>query len=96
MNLRRKRQRTEADELPAELVAPADDDAREARERLRWVRSEIEALSPVDQQICELCLIEGRSYAEAAALLGLSVGALTQRVSRTRTRLRKAVIRDGR
>ena len=96
MNLRRKRQRTEADELPAELVAPADDDAREARERLRWVRAEIEALSPVDQQICELCLIEGRSYAEAAKLLGLSVGALTQRVSRTRTRLRKAVIRDGR
>jgi len=96
MNLRRKRRRSEADELPVDLVAPDDGDAQEARERLRGVRSEIEALSPVDRQICELCLIEGRSYAEAAPMLGLTVGALTQRVSRTRTRLKKAVIRDGR
>jgi RNA polymerase sigma-70 factor (ECF subfamily) len=42
-----------------------------------------------------LCLIEGRPYGEAAAQVGLSLGAVTQRVSRTRSRLKKkAVMND--
>jgi RNA polymerase sigma factor (sigma-70 family) len=81
-----------ADELPAELVAPEAD--QEARERLRWVHDEIDALAPLDRRICELCLIEGHSYTEAATMLGLSVGAVTQRVSRSRARLKKAVTHD--
>ena len=67
---------------------------QDARERLRWVRDEIAALAPVDRRICELCLLEGHSYAEAAEILGLSVGAVTQRVSRSRARLKKAVMHD--
>jgi RNA polymerase sigma factor (sigma-70 family) len=81
-----------ADELPAELATSGA--VEEARERLRWVRDEIDSLAPLDRRICELCLIEGHSYTEAAAMLGLSVGAVTQRVSRSRARLKKAVTHD--
>ncbi|PZF64670.1 sigma-70 family RNA polymerase sigma factor [Curtobacterium sp. MCPF17_047] len=81
-----------ADELPEDLPTPPDAD--EARERLRWVRDEIATLAPTDQRICELCLLEGHSYAEAGQILGLSVGAVTQRVSRSRARLKKAVMHD--
>uniref|UniRef100_A0A942SYS3 Sigma-70 family RNA polymerase sigma factor n=1 Tax=Neobacillus citreus TaxID=2833578 RepID=A0A942SYS3_9BACI len=92
LNTGRKQARRRADELPEHLAGPADHD--EARERLRWVRAEIAALPETDRRICELCLLEGHSYAEAAAMLGLSVGAVTQRVSRSRARLRKAVMHD--
>jgi RNA polymerase sigma factor (sigma-70 family) len=93
-NQRRKTMRHESDELPEDLAAPQSD--HEARERLRWVREEIAALSPTDREVCELCLIQGRSYSEAALTLGLSVGAVTQRVSRSRAQLRKAAMNDER
>ncbi|WNY33970.1 sigma-70 family RNA polymerase sigma factor [Curtobacterium flaccumfaciens] len=93
-NLRRQQRRHEGVDLPDELAAPEQDD--DARERLRWVRAEIDALAPLDRQVCELCLIEGRSYAEAAELLGMSVGAVTQRVWRSRARIKKAVTNDER
>jgi len=91
-NTGRKQARRRADELPEHLASPADQD--EARETLRWVRAEIAALPDLDRRICELCLLEGYSYAEAAELLGLTVGAVTQRVSRNRRRLKKAVMHD--
>lgn len=91
-NQARRIAKNAGDELPAELAAPADAD--DARERLRWVRDEIAALPEVDRQICELCLLQGHTYSEAATMLGLSVGAVTQRVSRSRARLRKAVTHD--
>lgn len=65
-----------------------------ARDELRWVLSEIAQLDPVDRRVCELCLVEGVPYAEAAARLGMSAGAVKQRVSRNRARLRKAVTFD--
>lgn len=91
-NLRRRQARVESDSLPDDLEAPPA--AEEAREHLRWVRAEIDALPTLDRRICELCLLEGRSYSEAATILGLSVGAVTKRVSRSRTRLKKAVMHD--
>jgi RNA polymerase sigma factor (sigma-70 family) len=90
-NQRRKLALAAADALPDDLVAP---DGAEAREMLRFVRGAIDALSPDDRAICELCLIEGLSYREAAERLGMTVGAVTKRVSRTRSRLRKAVTHD--
>jgi RNA polymerase sigma factor (sigma-70 family) len=89
LNLNRKDARHRAAELDDELAAP--EDPVEARDRLRFVMGEIEALSETDRRVCELCLIEGRPYAEAAEVVGISVGAVKQRVLRTRTRLRKAV-----
>jgi RNA polymerase sigma factor (sigma-70 family) len=68
------------------------DDATAAREQLRWVTDEIARLDPLDQRVCELCLVEGRPYKEVADLLGISVGAIKQRVSRARNRLRKVVL----
>lgn len=70
------------------------DDAESARDDLRWVLAQIEALDPVDRRVCELCLIDGLPYADAARELGLTVGAVKQRVSRSRNRLRKAVTLD--
>ncbi|QCR42410.1 sigma-70 family RNA polymerase sigma factor [Curtobacterium sp. SGAir0471] len=92
-NAGRKRLRHRADELPEMLAAPVEHS--DAVETLRWVRSEIAALPELDRRICELCLLEGRSYAEAAETLGLTVGAVTQRVSRNRRRLKKVVMHDG-
>ncbi|KQQ28529.1 RNA polymerase sigma factor [Frondihabitans sp. Leaf304] len=93
LNSVRKAARSRVDALPDEL--PIREDEALARERLRWVRDEIDTLAPIDKRVCELCLLEGRSYAEAAEMLGLSVGAITQRVLRSRNRLKKAVTPDG-
>lgn len=90
-NLSRKRSRHRSVPLPDELGAA---DHSEAAEQLRWVMEEIGNLDPIDQRVCELCLIEGRPYKEVAALLGTSVGAVKQRVARARARLRKVVIDD--
>ncbi|CAN5131248.1 sigma-70 family RNA polymerase sigma factor [soil metagenome] len=90
LNLRRRHEKHRADELPDNLgTDPQAND--ESREQLRWVLDEIERLDPIDRRICELCLIDGRPYAEAAEQVGISVDAVKKRVSRTRARLRKAV-----
>jgi RNA polymerase sigma-70 factor (ECF subfamily) len=65
-----------------------------ARDELRWVLDEIARLDPIDRRVCELCLLEGVPYADAATMLGMSSGAVKQRVSRNRARLRKAVTFD--
>lgn len=99
LNAARRAIKHEADELD-ELRAGAADavrehhDAETTRDDLRWVLAEIEALDPIDRRVCELCLIDGLPYADAAEQLGLSVGAVKQRVSRSRNRLRKAVTLD--
>lgn len=79
-------------DVPAALPAPGA--TTDTSEQLRWVRDEIAALPETDRRICELCLLQGYSSAEAAQLLGLSVGAVTQRVPRSRRRLKKAVTHD--
>jgi RNA polymerase sigma factor (sigma-70 family) len=89
-NLARKRSREHSWALSeTDLVAS---DATAARDQLRWVTDEIGRLDPLDQWVGELCLIEGRPYKEVADLLNISVGAIKQRVSRARTRLRKMVL----
>lgn len=99
-NLARKAQRHAADALSDDaadgrgVAANRDHGADRAREELQWVLAEIDRLEPLDRRICQLCLVEGHSYADAAERLGLTVGALKQRVSRTRARLRRAVTAD--
>jgi RNA polymerase sigma-70 factor (ECF subfamily) len=48
-----------------------------------------DALPPLDAQVARLCLVEDVTYAEAAQRLGLSEGAVRNRLSRARARLRK-------
>ncbi|MEV1129275.1 RNA polymerase sigma factor [Agromyces sp. NPDC049794] len=98
-NTARKAARHQADELDETSTNRGQalrdhHEAESARDDLRWVLAEIERLEPIDRRICELCLIDGVPYAEAAKQLGLSVGAVKQRVSRSRTRLKKAVTLD--
>ena len=72
--------------------APLDDsmlDRLVQVEELDWVLRAVGELTPTDRRIVELCLFEGRDYRDAAAQLGLSVGAITKRIHRTRTRLRE-------
>ena len=99
MNLIRKAARNRADGLDESSIRSANSvrdhhDSEAARDDLRWVLDEIDRLEPVDRRVCELCLIQGLPYADAAEQLGLSVGAVKQRVSRSRTRLKKAVTLD--
>lgn len=100
LNLQRLRAKHRAHELRDDVLVASGigltggDDSDDARDQLRWVMAEIERLPAVDRRVCELCLIEGRSYAEAAEQLGLTVGAVKQRVLRSRTRLRKVVTDD--
>jgi RNA polymerase sigma factor (sigma-70 family) len=99
MNAVRKAARNQAEQFDDDAAHRADvvrdyRDAEAAREDVRWVLDEIERLGPIDRQVCELCLIDGLPYAEAAERLNLSVGAVKQRVSRSRARLKKAVSLD--
>lgn len=98
LNLARTRMRHEAAEL---TDAPQDSpawytrrDHEAAREQVSWVMAEIEALPELDRRLCELCLIEGRSYEEAAAFLGLTSGSARKRIQRSRQRLRAARATD--
>lgn len=100
MNSSRKAARNRADPLPDEYregnaaASRARQDADDAREQLTWIMNEIDRLDPLDRQVCQLCLVHGLRYADAARELGISVGAVRQRLSRSRVRLRKVVMSD--
>lgn len=69
------------------------DEASQAdRARLRWVVEEIDSLSPTDRLICQMCLLDGRSYKDAAAELGHPVTTVAKRLQRAKARIRKAVL----
>lgn len=83
----------EARDVP---VDPGTLDRMQHVEELAWVIEAVEALGETDRRIVELCLYEGRDYHEAASILGLSVGVLTKRIHRTRSRLRvQRGLREG-
>ncbi len=88
-NLRRAeaRHRNVPLEAIAEQASPQDE--------LAWVRDDLDILSPNDRRLCELCLIEGYSYQEAAAELDITTSAAGKRLERARGRLRKAVRGHG-
>jgi RNA polymerase sigma-70 factor (ECF subfamily) len=75
-----------------ETLATVDEtNAVDRREELQWVMQEIGKLSGADQRLCQLCLVEGYGYAEAAAHLGLTTSGVAKRIERVRARLRAAV-----
>ena len=90
-NLRRAQRRHDALPLDEQIRSWGSDRQslqQEQRDEVDWVFEAVRELSDTDQRIVELCLYEGRSYKEAALQLGLTVGGVTKRVERTRTRLR--------
>ncbi|WP_158613148.1 MULTISPECIES: RNA polymerase sigma factor [unclassified Frondihabitans] len=60
-----------------------------------WIRTELGKLSPTDQELCRLCLVEGASYREAAIALGTTEAAVGKRLQRLRTRLRATFGNDS-
>lgn len=90
LNAGRKRARLRAVSLERE---PADPDADpSARVEEAAVAAAIDAavarLSPVDRRLFELCVDGDLTYEQAAAELGVTHGAVRNRVSRLRARLR--------
>lgn len=85
-NLRRRNSYRAALPLRESDAATTDDPAE-----LRWVRDAIDSLDEQDRMVCELCLVDGASYREAARILGSTEGAVAKRLQRARAKLRKAV-----
>lgn len=79
-------------EVPLESVGDRSHGHDPAAERLMWVMEAIEALDELDQKLCQMCLVEGRSYKEAARELGRSVAWVGKRLQRARVQLRKAEV----
>lgn len=94
---RRSAARTRAVESFEETADAAADPGvvMEGRELAESLRTALGELGTVDRRIVELCLEEGRSYAEAAEELGVSHGAVRNRLSRTRDRLRSLLGPQG-
>lgn len=86
-NRRRARSRRIAHESDARPPAPVALDEGTAVADL--LQRAFAALPPLDAEVARLCLAEDVTYAEAAARLGLSEGAVRNRLSRARARLRK-------
>jgi RNA polymerase sigma factor (sigma-70 family) len=70
----------------------SDSRSSEGSVEIAWVRDAISALGDVDRRVCQLCLVEGASYRDAARELGLTPGAVGKRLERVRARLRKVAL----
>ncbi len=62
---------------------------------LRWVRAELDTLTPADRGLVERCAVDGRGYDEVARDLGLPTAPVVRPVAGPARRRRKAVMRDG-
>jgi RNA polymerase sigma factor (sigma-70 family) len=88
-NLQRRRARDRSAPLTTDIAEP------ERGDELRWIDAELRKLSSMDQAVCRLCLIDGMTYAQAAAVLGSTPGAVGKRLERARARLRVALGEEG-
>lgn len=55
------------------------------------IANALDALSPTERRVCELCLIDGYSYRDAAARLDVTEGAIRKRLQRARRSLRESL-----
>jgi RNA polymerase sigma-70 factor (ECF subfamily) len=55
---------------------------------LAWIDEALATLSAADRRICELCLIDGYSYRQAADIVESTPAAVAKRLQRSRARLR--------
>jgi RNA polymerase sigma factor (sigma-70 family) len=67
------------------IAAPVD----RADDELADVFAAIATLAPIDQEICRLCISEGKTYAIAAAELGITPTTVGKRLERLRRKLRQ-------
>jgi RNA polymerase sigma factor (sigma-70 family) len=78
----RRQQRSRAVPFTDTIAAPQHDDT------LAWMQIELEQLSPIDRQLCELCLGQGVSYRDAARIVDSTETAVGKRIQRARLHLR--------
>jgi RNA polymerase sigma factor (sigma-70 family) len=95
-NRSRARMRRDVHEREAQAsVASSIDPDVERGEAADLLRRAFAALPEKDAAVARLCLVEDVTYAEAAARLGMTEGAVRNRLSRARARLRRD-LEDGR
>jgi RNA polymerase sigma factor (sigma-70 family) len=61
---------------------------------LTAIREALASLSDLDRRVCELCLIDGFSYDEAARQVGSTTAAVRNRLHRARIQLRNSLADD--
>jgi RNA polymerase sigma-70 factor (ECF subfamily) len=84
----------EADALPGAAEGPAAEAAR--NETALLVRAAIDALPVRYREVLALRELEGLSYDEIAAVLGISIGTVESRLHRARARLKRKLERHVR
>jgi RNA polymerase sigma-70 factor (ECF subfamily) len=67
---------------------PTPEDRAASRQLALMIRSAVDQLTPRDQQLYRLCLVDGLSYQEAATTLGITHGVVRNRLARLRRTLR--------
>ncbi|WIB65722.1 sigma-70 family RNA polymerase sigma factor [Curtobacterium sp. MCBD17_040] len=93
-NQLRRRRRQTAHELDDQSATHHQNALHSDAEELVAMRVELGRLSDLDRRLCELCLGEGYTYREAAALLDTTETAVGKRLQRARARLRSALSGD--
>jgi RNA polymerase sigma factor (sigma-70 family) len=81
-----RRQTFSVDEVPEPSIGITD--------QFAWVRDALAMLTTEDRRVCELCLVEGLTYKQAADLIGSTPAAVGKRLQRARARLRSALTED--
>lgn len=97
LNAGRKRARLRSVPLEHEPVDPAatPDEQVDAAAVAAAIEAAIGRLSDVDRQLFELCIDGDLTYEKAANQLGVTHGAVRNRVSRLRSRMRGELREDG-
>ncbi|MDQ1128366.1 RNA polymerase sigma factor [Microbacterium sp. SORGH_AS_0888] len=90
-SLRRDRDRTAAENAAERADTVMVEDQVIGADLARRIAGEVERLSELDREIFVLCVSEGYAYVAAAERLGIAHGAVRNRLTRIRTRLRGVV-----
>jgi RNA polymerase sigma factor (sigma-70 family) len=68
--------------------SPGPEQIAQIRQLHEILQAAVDALSDTDRAVFDACLVDGRSYTDAAALIGVSSGVVRNRLARVRIRLR--------
>lgn len=91
----RAAQHAEADLELRPDAAPGPEGSYEQSRLAAAIAAAVATLSPADQELYRLCIEDELSYTDAAARLGLTHGAVRNRLSRLRTSLRGSLHEYG-